>query len=131
MQKKYLNYLLTALLLLVPVARTAIAAPKNQQRISPAEVKTRVLRLGTGSKARATVWRNDGSKVKGYISQAGANDFVMRDRKTDAPTTINYSDVTKFERNNGHSTAKWVALGVGVGVGGFVLILLATLAHLD
>jgi len=137
MQKNYLIYFIAALLLLAPVTRTAMAAPKasaapqSQKRISAEEVKIKVARLGTGAKAKATVWTSNGTKVKGYVSQAGDNDFVMRDRKTDAATTINYSDVVKFDRNKGHSTAKWVGLGAGVGVGAFVLILLATIAHLD
>ena len=131
MQKTYLNYFLAVLLLLVPVARTAMAAPQRQQRTSAEEVKIKVAKLGTGSKARATVWLTNGAKVKGYVAQAGNNDFVMRDRKTNVPTTVNYADVTKFERNNGHSTAKWVGLGVGVGAGAFLLIVLASIAALD
>lgn len=131
MLKNYLNYLLAGLMLLGPVVQTSMAAPKGRQRMSAQEVKTKVLKLGTGSKAKATVWLADGTKVKGYISQAGDNDFVMRDRKTNASTTVRYADVVKFDRNNGHSTAKWVAIGVGAGAGGFLLILLATIAHLD
>jgi len=131
MQNTYLKYFLAALLVLAPVARTAMAAPQRQQRASAEEVKIKVAKLGTGAKAKATVWLTNGTKVKGYISQAGENDFVMRDRKTDVPTTVSYTDVTKFERNNGHSTAKWVGLGVGVGAGAFLLIVLASIAALD
>ena len=131
MQNTYLNYFLAALFILAPVAGTAMAAPQGQQRTSAEEVKIKVAKLGTGSKAKATVWLTNGTKVKGYVSQAGENDFVMRDRKTNAPTTVNYADVTKFERNNGHSTAKWVGLGVGVGAGAFLLIVLASIAALD
>jgi hypothetical protein len=131
MQKTYLNYLLAALLVVSPLALTASAAPKAQKRPSAEEVKVKVARLGTGSKARATVWTSSGTKVKGYVSQAGENDFVMRDRKTDAPTTISYADVVKFDRNQGHSTAKWVTIGAVAGVGTFIIILFATIAHLD
>ncbi len=45
----------------------------------------------------------DGSKTKGYVYRAGEDDFIIRDRKTDAPTTIRYADVAKvkiiFHRN--------------------------------
>jgi hypothetical protein len=131
MQKTYLHYFLAVLLVLVPVARTAMAAPQGQQRTSSEEIKIKVAKTGTGSKARATATLSNGTKVKGYISQAGEDDFVMRDRKTDVPTTIKYADVAKFERNRGHSTAKWVGLGVGIGVGAVLLIVFATIAHLD
>jgi hypothetical protein len=130
-----LDYLLAALLLLGPVAQTAMAAPKggpkNVQRPSAEEVKIKVAKLGTGAKAKATVWLADGTKVKGYISQPAENDFVMRDRKTDVPTTIRYADVVKFDRNRGHSTAKWMGIGIGVGVGAFLIIMFASIAHLD
>ena len=129
--KNYLHYFLAGLMLLGPVVQTSMAAPKPGQRITSAEVKTKVLKLGTGSKAKATVWLADGTKVKGYVSEASETEFVMRDRKTNAPTTVRYADVVKFDRNNGHSTAKWVAIGAGVGVGAFVLILLAAIAHMD
>lgn len=131
MLKTYLNCFLAALLLMAPLASTAMAAPQRQQRTFAEEVKSKVAKLGTGSKAKATVWLANGTKIKGYVSQAGENDFVMRDRKTDVPTTVRYADVTKFERNNGHSTAKWVGLGVGVGAGAFLLIVLASIAALD
>lgn len=126
-----LNYVLAALLLLGPVAPMTIAVPRAGQRPSAEEVKIKVAKLGTGAKAKATVWLADGTKVKGYVSQMADNDFVMRDRKTDAPTTIRYGDVVKFDRNRGHSTAKWMGIGIGVGVGGFLIILFASLAHLD
>ena len=131
MLKNYLHYFLAGLMLFGPVVQTSMAAPKPGQRVTPAEVKTKVLKLGTGSKAKATAWLADGTKVKGYISEAGENDFVMRDRKTNDPTTVRYADVVKFDRNNGHSTAKWVTIGATVGVGAFVLILLAAIAHMD
>jgi hypothetical protein len=131
MQKTYLNYFLAALLLLVPVAPAAMAAPKGQQPASVADIKSKVAKTGVGAKAKATATLRNGSKVKGYVSQVGENDFVMRDRKTDTPTTISYADVAKFERNRGHSTAKWVGIGVGIGAGAFLLIVLATIAHLD
>jgi hypothetical protein len=95
------------------------------------ETKVRIGKLGIGEKAKATITLKDGRKVKGYIYQTGDDDFVIRDRKTDAPTKINYADVAKVERNRGHSTARNIAIGVGIGVGAFLAIIAITLAHLD
>jgi hypothetical protein len=95
------------------------------------ETKVRIGKLGIGEKARATITLNDGRKVKGYIYQTGDDDFIIRDRKTDAPTTINYTDVAKVERNRGHSTARNIAIGIGIGVGAFLAIIAITIAHLD
>lgn len=132
MLRNCLSYSLATLMLLGLVAPATWAAPKpGQKRLTAEEVKIKVAKTGIGSKAKATVWTADGTKIKGYIAQAGENDFVIRDRKTDAPTTVRYADVVKYDRNQGHSTAKWVTIGAVAGVGAFVLILLATFAHLD
>ncbi len=95
------------------------------------QVKISIARLGVGEKAKATVILRDGTKTKGYIAQTGNDNFELRDRKTDASTTIRYSDVAKVESNKGHSTARNIGLGVGIGVGAFLAVIAITLAHLD
>jgi hypothetical protein len=95
------------------------------------QIKIKVAKLGVGEKAKATVFLRDGRKIKGYIAQAGDEDFVVRDRKTDAASTVRYLDVTKVDNNRGHSTARNIAIGVGIGVGAFLAILAITIAHLD
>ncbi len=84
-----------------------------------------------GEKARATITTRDGAKIKGYISKAGEDDFVVRDRKTDAPTTIRYTDIARVERNRGHSTARNVFLGVGIGAGALLATILIIIARAD
>jgi acetylglutamate synthase len=95
------------------------------------QIKIKVAKLGVGEKAKATVFLRDGRKIKGYIAQAGEEDFVVRDRRTDAASTVRYLDVTKVDSNRGHSTARNIAIGVGIGVGAFLAILAITIAHLD
>ena len=73
----------------------------------------------------------NGTKIKGYIAQAGDDEFVLRDRKTDAPTTVRYTDVAKVDSNRGHSTARNLAIGIGIGAGALVAIVFAVIAHLD
>jgi hypothetical protein len=132
MLKTCLNYSLALLMLLGVVAPFATAQTKTgQKRLTTEEAKIKVAKTGTGSKAKATVWTADGAKIKGYIAQAGDDDFVIRDRKTDTPTTVRYDNVVKYDQNKGHSTAKWVTVGVLAGVGTFLIILFATIAHLD
>jgi hypothetical protein len=121
--------LLAGVVLLCTIAPPVAAQPANATTTD--KIKAKVAKLGVGEKAKATVFLKDGKKIKGYIAQAGNDDFVVRDRKTDAPTTISYVDVTKVDSNRGHSTARNIAIGVGIGVGGFLAILAITLAHLD
>ena len=129
--KKYFSCLLASLLLLATISVPVVAQQDNTQTTSVEKVKSKVAKLGVGDKARATVWQKDGKKTKGYIAQSGNDDFVIRDRKTDAPTTIRYSDVAKVDSNRGHSTARNIAIGVGIGAGVLLLAIGIAISSLD
>ena len=126
--KTYLTCVIASALLLATISLPA-AAQANAQTVEA--IKIKIAKLGVGEKAKATVFLKDGTKSKGYIAQAGEDDFVLRDRKTDAPTTIRYVDVSKVESNKGHSTARNLGLGIAIGAGAFLAIVLITIAHLD
>jgi len=118
--------------LLGPALQTANAHPPNDKQTSTIEqVKIQIAKLGIGDKARATITTKDGAKVKGYVYSAGDNDFVMRERKTDAPTTIRYADVEKVERNKGHSMARNILIGVGIGAGALLTAIFIVIARAD
>ena len=129
--KKYLTCLLASILLLATTSLPIAAQGSSVQATTVEKVKIKIAKLGVGEKAKATVILKNGTKSKGYIAQAGDDDFVLRDRKTDAPTTIRYTEVAKVESNKGHSTARNIAIGIGIGVGAFLAILAITIAHLD
>jgi len=129
--RTYLICLLAAVLFIPGISVPAAAQQSSSERATVEKVKAKVAKIGIGEKAKATVILKDGTKNKGYIGQAGSDDFVLRDRKTDSPTTIRYSDVSKVESNRGHSTARNLGLGIGIGAGAFLAILLITIAHLD
>jgi len=124
------RFILSLLVLLCTFAQP-LAAQQRDQAMTLEQVKIKIAKLGLGEKAKATVKLKDGAKTKGYIALAGEDDFVLRDRKTNAPTTIRYADVLKVEANRGHSTARNIGLGIGIGVGAFLAIVLITIAHLD
>jgi hypothetical protein len=128
--KSYLTCLLASAVFVASLALPVSAQQKNPESTLD-KVRAKVAKIGVGEKAKATVILKDGTKKKGYIGQAADNDFVLRDRKTDAPTTINYADVAKVESNKGHSTARNLGLGIGIGAGAFLAILLISIAHLD
>jgi hypothetical protein len=110
---KHTSGLLAVLLLLTPLSQFSVAA--QSQGASLDKSKSKVAKLGVGSKARATIKLNDGTKVKGYVYSAGDEDFVIRDRNTDAPTTVRYADVKSVDDNRGHSIARNVLIVVGIG----------------
>lgn len=109
---KHISWLL-AVLLLLALSTQIIAA--GQTPASTDKMKSKVAKLGVGSKARATIKLNDGTKVKGYVYSAGDEDFVIRDRTTDAPTTVRYTDVRSVDDNRGHSVARNILIVVGIG----------------
>ena len=138
MKRKYLVVALIALLLQSFAglsATAAIATAKTQAEQQDAqlleEVKVKVARLGVGERARVTVRFKDGTKLKGYISQAKDTEFVVRDRKTDAPSVVPYRDVARVESNRGHSTARNIAIGTAIGVGSVLTVLGILISTLD
>jgi len=129
--RTYLNCLLASVLFVAGITIPVAAQQSNSEGMTLDRVKAKVAKLGIGEKAKATVILKDGTKKKGYIGQAGTADFVLRDRKTDSPTTISYSDVSKVESNRGHSTARNLAIGIGIGAGALLAIIFISIAHLD
>jgi hypothetical protein len=129
--KKTLSCLLSLLLLLAVCQIAGAQQPTGNQTNSLEQIKISVAKLGVGEKARGTVTLNSGAKIKGYVSQAGDEDFIIRDRKTNAPTTIRYADVAKVQADRGHSKAKHLGLGIGIGVGAFLGILLIVFSRLN
>ena len=129
--RTYLICLLASVVFITGVSVPVTAQQRNSEGAILEKIKAKVAKIGVGEKAKATVILKDGTKTKGYIGQAGSDDFVLRDRKTDSPTTILYSDVSKVESNRGHSTARNLGIGIGIGAGAFLAILLISIAHLD
>jgi len=129
--KRYLTLLIAGTLVLATLCLPVNAKQGDQQATNVEKIKIKIAKLGVGSKAKATVFLKDGAKIKGYIAQAGDDDFVVRDRKTDAATTIRYTDVSKVDNNKGHSTARNVTIGVVVGVGAVLAVLGILIAGLD
>jgi hypothetical protein len=113
---KTVSWLLAVLLLLAPALPTPAAGQKADKQADPLQrIKIKIAKLGVGEKARATITKKDGAKIKGYVYSAGDDDFVMRDRKTTSPTTIRYVDVSKVDGSWGHSVARNVLIIAGIG----------------
>jgi len=130
MIRKLLAAALIVLVTQTQLAAPALAAPSKQTQ-QPVEVRARVDRAGLGEKAKVTVWLRDGRKIKGYVAERRDGEFVLRDRKTDAPSIVPYADVTRLDINRGHSTARNTAIGVAIGAGAVLTTLAILIATLD
>ena len=123
MLKKTLTLALAISLLHLVVSPVFADSPGDDtQRI--AKVKAQVARRGIGEKARIKIQLGDKKEVKGYVSQAGEDDFVVADAKSGSKTTIAYRDV---EHVKGKGLPLAAKIGIGVGIG--VVVLAIAVAH--
>ena len=114
MLKKVLSVMLVGFLFSAAGVRLAYAGPREEKETRYAEkVKAGIEKLGTGEAARIEVKLRDKTKLKGYVSEAGPDSFVIVDQKTKATSTVSYSQVQRVKGNN-LSTAAEIAIGVGV-----------------
>ena len=114
MLKKVLSLVLVGFLLNVTGVSFAYAGSKEEKEARFAEkVKEGIGKLGTGAEARIEVKLRDKTKLKGYVSEAGKDSFVMVDEKTGATSTVTYSQVKQVKGNN---FSKGVEIAIGIGV---------------
>ena len=129
MLKKICSVVLAALLL-QSVAAPAFARSAADKEAKRAEkVRTQLVRLGTGKDARVRLELRDRTKLSGYISEAGAESFVVTD-PAGKTTTVAYPQVRKAQGNNLSTGAK-IAIGIGIGAGITLLIALIIAASDD
>lgn len=121
MFKKVCSVLLSALLLqAAAVPAFAATSPEKESRRA-GKVRTQLAKLGTGKDARVQVELRDKTKLGGYISELGAESFVITN-KAGVATTVAYPQVGKVKGNN-LATGDKIVIGIGVGVA-IVLLLL-------
>ena len=133
MFKKFLSLTLIALVLnMVWVTPVRAGAQVVSQTRNVEKVKENIGRLGTGEAARVELKLWDGSKLKGHISEAREDNFIVADAKTDAVVTVNYVDVKQVKGSNrltaakvGLTLAKGVAVVGAVALGAMLLMLIS------
>lgn len=129
MLKRICSVALAALLLQAAAAPASAKTNAEKEARRVEKVRAQVAKLGTGRGALVKVELRDKTRLEGYVSEAGAESFVVTD-KAGVATTVPYPQVGKARGNNLSTGAK-IAIGVGVGVGVFLLVLWWDLAHDD
>lgn len=125
MIKKCLCFAFICLLLVTANSSVISAQTKTDNTASSiAKIKTAVLKRGTGENKRVEVRTLDGTKLKGYISQADEDLFTLTDSKTKQTSVIAYSDVAKVK--NRLSRGDKIALGIIGGAVAVVAIVLGS-----
>jgi hypothetical protein len=124
MFKKILSLVLVGFLLNVTGVSVAYAGTKEEKEARFAEkVKEGISKLGTGAEARIEVKLRDKTKLKGYVSEAGVDGFVVVDEKTGATSTVAYPQVKQVKGNN-LSTGAEIAIGVGLILLPIIIVIL-------
>ncbi len=133
MFKKFLSLTLVALLInVVCVMPVRAGAQVVEQTRNVEKVKENIRKLGIGEAARVELKLWDGTKLKGYLREAGGDNFTVADTKTGAATTVTYADVKQVKGSNrltaakvGLTIAKGVAIVGAVALGTMLLMLIS------
>lgn len=133
MFRKFLSLTLIALLLnVVWVKPVRAGAQVVKQTPNVEKVKENIFKLGTGEAARVELKLWDGQKLKGYLREAGEDNFVIVEAKTGAATRLAYADVKQVKGSNrlnaakvGLTLAKGVAIVGAVALGAMLLVLIS------
>ena len=114
MLKKVCSVILSALLLQAAAAPAFAATSAEKEARRAEKVRSQLAKLGTGKDARVQVELRDKTKHEGYISELGAESFVITN-KAGVATTVAYPQVGKVKGNN-LATGDKIVIGIGIGV---------------
>ena len=122
MFRKVLSVTLAFLLIQLACAYPVFAIDSKKEIERAEKVRAGVAKLGTGPETRVKIKLRDKTKLEGYISEAGEDEFSVTDTKTGATTVVAYSQVKQIKGNNLSTGAK-IAIGVGIGIAATLLII--------
>ena len=126
--KKLIPALLMLVLVLSPIARTALA----QQLTDPtvAKVRAEIVRRFRDERRNVTLRLRSGSEITGRITQAAENWFSLKEKTTGTQRDISYADVTKVK---GKGLSKGAKFGILTGIiaGAVIIGALISLKHFD
>lgn len=108
-----LKRILCAFLAMVLLNCSMIPAYASTTANRAEELKTGLEKLGAGEKTKVKVKLSDGSKISGYLSCVGENDFEVTDFKNGKTITVLYSNVAKAKaKNDDEKFGFWGTLGL-------------------
>ena len=124
----------TAFCLVLSLLLTSFAVPVRGQQMTKeatevARIKAEVNRRVDKNENRVKVKLQNGSEVKGRITQRTEENFTLTDEKTGAKTDISYSDVQKLS-GRGMSKKTKIAIGVGAAVATFAALFAYAFTHI-
>lgn len=129
--KKLLTMIVVGLVLGAISVRPVAASSNAEKEVRFAgKVKTGIEKVGSGRDTRVEIKLRDKTRLKGYVSEIGDNEFVVTDAKTGASNKVAYANVAQIKGNNLSTGAK-IAIGIGIGAGITILVVLLIIANSD
>ncbi len=110
MFRKCLSLMLTFLLFHVSAGPVFAKSKAEKKTQFATKVKANILKLGTGETALVKLKLLDKTKLEGYITEAGAESFVLTDAKDGVATTVAYPQVVSVVNVPESSVAVTVSL---------------------
>ena len=112
MFRRIIAIMLAAAVVFTALGLQAVSARGAGDAQTVEQVRVKVAHIGVGEKARVEVKLRDNTKLKGYVSAAGADSFTVTEAKTGATRTISYADVAQVKRAaGGLSPLAWGIIG--------------------
>jgi hypothetical protein len=96
---------------LTPVAARARAQAEKEAR-QTLKVRAKIIKLGTGKRARVEVKLKDNRRLNGYVSEIAEDHFSVANAKTGTVTTVPFDQV---ERVTSKERSWMYAMALGVG----------------
>lgn len=123
-RKSIAHFVVSVLLISLLGVPSVVAQAKEEMA---ANLKKRIVKLGTGPEAKAQVKLQDKTKLKGYVSKIGDDSFAITDPKTNTETTVTYASVTELKTKM--SDGETILLGALAGAGALVVIIAVAIAR--
>lgn len=116
---------ITRILLIAAIALPALSLcvmaqnSQTKRQLKTQKIREKIAKLGVGEAVRIRVELENRTTYRGYLKEAGEEDFVIIDKQGTA-NSVRYSDVDRIGGKNLSTGAK-IAIGIGIGVGGTIL----------
>jgi cell division protein FtsL len=128
MLKKSLSCTLIILVQMLCIGPIYAQSATTKDDAAIQKVKREIGKLNTNGKNIARVKLHNGTKLKGYISQANEDNFVITD-KHGQKNTVAYTDVSEVKKGSGLSRTSKILIVSGIAVAVVVTIIAVSIAR--
>jgi hypothetical protein len=129
MFKQFMSVALIGLMVFSTSTAAFAQSSVSSQQTKTEKIKAKIRKLGLGERVKVSVKLVNDSSYKGYVSQAGEDDFTVID-KTGQSNIIKYSEVKSVSGKNLSTGAK-IGIGIAIGAGAVLAVLGILIASLD